>query len=276
MKQIAKWSLRKLHNQECFGFLKGIKAATDSLPTSSTGGDDGPQVQDLSARSSVGASEQLDQAVEDFNEKFDRFDETLKDSEKNPAVALASDLDEQRDKFWRLLNAYTKVMAEHPTEAVATASGKARDIMEKYGDPTDLAQTEETGVIHNALADIAALDEEDKEQSGILPWFNKLSDVQKAFEEADRQRAKAESTKTKGVIKEARREAEAAFRDLAKVVNAAVIFNGEAPYAEFIDEVNALMDRQGTISDRRDTINAKKRKEESEGEGGTDDRPVVQ
>lgn len=271
MKQIERWGLARLHIQECFGFLKGIKAATDSLPTTS-GGEDRPEVQGLSARSSEGASQQLDEAVEDFNEKFDRFDETLKESEKNPAAALASDLDEQRDKFWRLLNAYTKVMAEHPTEAVATASGKARDIVEKYGDPTDLAQTEETGVIHNVLADINALEEEDKEQSGILPWYNKLSELQAAFEAADRQRAKAEGAKTKGVIKQARLEAEAAYRNLVKVVNAAVIFNGEAPYAEFIDEVNAQMERQGAISDRRDTLNAKKKEEEGEG----DDRPVVQ
>ena len=163
-------------------------------------------------------------------------------------------------------------MAEHPTEAVATASGKARDIVEKYGDPTDLAQTEETGVIHNVLADINALEEEDKEQSGILPWYNKLSELQAAFEAADRQRAKAEGAKTKGVIKQARLEAEAAYRNLVKVVNAAVIFNGEAPYTEFIDEVNAQMERQGAISDRRDTLNAKKKEEEGEG----DDRPVVQ
>ena len=272
MKQITRWSLRTLHNEECFGFLKGIKAALVSLPTTSGGGESYPEVQGLSARSSVGASVQLDEAIENFNDKFEQFDTTLKESEKNPAVSLASDLDAQRDKFWRLLNAYTKVMAEHPTEAVAAASGKARDIVEKYGDPTGLAQTEETGVIHNVLADIDALEEEDKEQSGIMPWYDKLSELQAAFEAADRQRAQNAKTKTKGIIKQARQEAEAAYRDLVKVVNAAVIFNGEAPYAEFIDEVNAQADRQDTISDRRDTINAKKREEEGEG----DDRPVVQ
>ena len=272
MKQIKRWGLTKLHNEECFGYLKGIKAATDTLPTLAGSEEDGPQVQSASARSSAGASEQLDQALEDFNEKFDQFDETLKESEKNPAASQASALDEERDKYWRLMNNYAKIMSEHPTEAVATPSGKARDIVEKYGDPTGLAQTEETGVIHNVLADIDALEEEDKEQSGIMPWYDKLSELQAAFEAADRQRAQNAKATTKGIIKQARQEAEAAYRDLVKVVNAAVIFNGEAPYAEFIDEVNAQADRQDTISDRRDTLNAKKREEEGEG----DDRPVVQ
>ena len=72
MKQIERWGLARLHIQECFGFLKGIKAATDSLPTTSGGGEDLPEVQGLSARSSEGASQQLDEAVEDFNEKFTR------------------------------------------------------------------------------------------------------------------------------------------------------------------------------------------------------------
>lgn len=43
MKQIERWGLARLHIQECFGFLKGIKAATDSLPTTSGGGEDLPE-----------------------------------------------------------------------------------------------------------------------------------------------------------------------------------------------------------------------------------------
>ena len=272
MKQIESWGLNKLHNEECFGYLKFVKTSLVLLPTTSGGGGDLPEVQGLSARSSEGASENLDEAMENFNEKFENFDVSLKESDVNPAVAEANELDAQRDKLWRTSRAYVKAMVEHPTATMAAAAGKVEDILDKYGDPTSLAQDEETGIIHNILADIEMLEEEDKEQSGIMPWYEKLAELQAAFEAADHRRAEISGSRTKGFVKQARKEAEAAYRNLVKVVNAAVLFNGEAPYAKFIDKINAKTERQGAISDRRDTLNAKKKEEEGEG----DDRPVVQ
>lgn len=271
MKQIQKWGLSKLHNEECFGFLKFVKSAKESLPKESTEEPDGPDVQSASILSTVGASPALTAAEDAFDEKFEQFDASLENSKVNPAVAEANELDAQRDTLWRLANSYAKVMAQHPTESVAQSSSKVRDIFVKYGDPTYLAQSEETGVLHNLLADIDALESEDKTQSGIQPWYDKLSSVQAEFEDADSRRAQIAGAKTAGVVKQARKEAEAAYKDLVKVVNALVIINGDEPYSEFIDQVNAQMERQSQILNRRDTINAKK-----DDNSSPDDGPVVQ
>ena len=271
MRQIKKWGLARLHTEESFGFLKFVKEAMTSLPVSESDEPDGPSINSLSARSATGASSQLDAAMETFNEKFEQFDSSLKDSDENPASAKAASLDAERDAAWREMNAYASAMTAHPTETIAAASAKVWAIFEKYGNPTSLAQSEESGILHNLLADIEALDSDDKTQSGISPWYDKLAALQASFEEADQERAAIAGARTKGIVKQARQEAETAYRSLAQVVNASVIFNGEAPYSDFIDKVNGQMDRQGQISTRRDTINAKK-KEEEEG----DDRPTTE
>ena len=67
-------------------------------------------------------------------------------------------------------------------------------------------------------------------------------------------------------MKEIRQTADNAYRSLVELVNALTVVNGEAPYATFIDHVNAIIDRQNTVLKARQT-NAKKK--------GGDDKPIL-
>ena len=139
MKKIKTISLTSLRVEECFGYLKLVLAETENLPEEET-----PSV--------LTASENA------FGTKFGNFDTALKASAVNPATVSVTATDAGRDDSWRGTNAYVKAMCNHPTAEVANAAAEAKSLFDKYGDPTSLAQTEESGVLHNLLQDLEAFD----------------------------------------------------------------------------------------------------------------------
>lgn len=278
MKKIRKWGVSNLRNEECFGYLQFAQASTSLLPKESTdsGDDGGPSIQSsgTSRAAEEGSSPALTEAMEIFSNAVDEFDEALELSRKNPASEKATQADEARDKGWRGLNGYVKIMTDHPDGEIAAVAEEAKAILDLYGDPTSLAMTEESGVIHNILQDFEALGSTKRAKISVDAWLERVKQAQEDYNSAAEERADYSAQRQKGVAKEKRLAAESAYRDLVQLVNAMAFVNGDAPYEAFIDRMNSEADRQSAISKARATRNAKKREEE--GGSGDDDRPVVQ
>ena len=242
MKKIATLNLTRLRTEEDFGFLKLILAETENLPSEET-----PSVQTA--------------AVTAFETAFNAFDTALKASATNPATASATDADVERDQSWRAANAYVKAMCSHPTPDIAARASEAKSLFDKYGDPTSLAQTEESGVLHNLLQDLSAFDSAKRTALNLDVWITDLQTKEDAFLTAAAQRTEADAARQVGIVKETRTAADAAYRSLVDTVNALAMIEGDANYATFIDHTNAMIDRQKAILKARQTNNAKKKEE---------------
>ena len=227
MKKIKTISLTSLRVEECFGYLKLVLAETENLPEEET-----PSV--------LTASENA-----------------------NPATVSVTATDAGRDDAWRGTNAYVKAMCNHPTADVASAAAEAKSLFDKYGDPTSLAQTEESGVLHNLLQDLEAFDSSKRTLLALDVWITDLKTKEEAFLAAAAERTEADAARQVGIVKETRTAAEAAYRSLVDTVNALAMINGDAAYATFIDHVNAMIERQKAISKARST-RAKKEDEPAE------------
>ena len=234
MKKIATLNVKRLRVEEDFGFLKLVLAETDNLPSEET-----PSA--------------LTAAVTTFETAFNAFDAALKASATNPATASATDADAERDLSWRGINAYVKAMCSHPTADVANAASEAKSLFDKYGDPTSLAQTEESGILHNLLQDLEAFDSAKRTMLSLDVWITDLQAKEDAFLAAAAERTEADAARQVGIVKETRTAAEASYRSLVDMVNALAMINGDAAYATFIDHVNAMIDRQKAISKARVT-----------------------
>ena len=151
-------------------------------------------------------------------------------------------------------------MCAHPTAEVAANAAEAKSLFDKYGDPTKLAQTEESGVLHNLLQDLEALDSSKRTALNLDVWITDLKTKENAFLAAAAQRTETDAARQVGIVKETRTAAEAAYRSLVDTVNALAMINGDAEYATFIDHVNAMIERQKAISKAR-TTRAKKEDE---------------
>ena len=258
MKKIKTISLTSLRVEEDFGFLKLVLAEIANLPGQDEDEPGLPEVQST-------AQPALTTAVNSFEAAFNAFDTALKASATNPATATATDADTARDQSWRAANAYVKAMCSHPTADIASAASEAKAFFDKYGDPTSLAQTEESGMLHNLLQDLETFDSSKRALLNLDVWITDLKAKEDAFLAAAAERTEADAARQVGIVKETRTAADAAYRSLVDTVNALAMINGDAAYTTFIDHVNALIDRQKSILKAR-TTRAKKEEEEDKSE----------
>lgn len=250
MKKIKTLSLTKLRHEEVFGFFKLVIAEIASLPTGET------------------APKKLTLAVDNMNTSYEAFDNVLERFSADPNVAIANAADMARDAAYRAMAAYIKAMCAHPDEEKAAQAQAFREVITKYGDPTNLSQTQESGVLHNLITEMNTFATDEFEKIYLDEWLTDLSDKEDEFLAAVKNRNRTESVRdaNAGVVKEKRIEAEASYRELAEVVNAMVIADDETKYATFIDRVNAIIDRQKTVIKTRQTKGQKVIKPEEGGE----------
>ena len=246
MKKIKTISLTSLRVEEDFGFLKLILAETENLPGQ---GEEEPGLPDVQSTTQPA----LTTAVNSFETAFDAFDTALKASSTNPATATATNADMERDQSWRAANAYVKAMCSHPTADIANAASEAKSLFDKYGDPTSLAQTEESGVLHNLLQDLETFDSSKRALLNLDVWITDLKTKEDAFLAAAAERTEADAARQVGIVKETRTASDAAYRSLVDTVNALAMINGDTDYVMFIDHVNAVIDRQKSILKARIT-----------------------
>ena len=247
MKTIKSFNLSPLHVEEDFGFLKQFHDEAVTLRGGSGGDSESPdEIAD-------DVNPVLDNQISAFETKLDAFDEALKSSSSLPSTALATDADVERDSAWRGANAYVKAMTDHPDPASATTATEVKRLFDTYGDPTSLAQTEESGVLHNLIQDLKALSAEKTQLLSLTPWITNLENKEKAFKDE-------KSKIIVGIVKQSRSEADAAYKQQVSTVNALCLLEGEEKYTTFIDHVNVMIDERKTILRTRSTINAKKNK----------------
>lgn len=241
MKKIKTISLSSLRTEEDFGFLKLIVTETASLPK----------------EEGSGGSPALTAAVSAFSSAVDAFDAALKDSASVSYAVIASEADAARDSAWRGLNNYLKAMMVHPDESKRSLAIEMKGLCDKYGDPTSLPQTEESGILHNLLQDFDSYLEDFLKSIGVDAWLDDLRAKEEAFLNAVGIRTEQEASRTVGIVKQTRQAADEAYRSLVDLVNALAIVNGDEPYAAFIDHVNVLIDQQKSVLKARATRGAK-------------------
>lgn len=275
MSKIKKFGLSRLYVEEDFGFQQLVYNELPKMGYNTGDGDDEsglPSVQALAAGTFKAG---VDAKVEAFMAAFEKFDESLRDSLKLASTALVTKADDARDYAWRGVSNYLKAMTMHPDEDVAAAAVEADELVDKYGDPTNLSYTEESGKLHNFLQDLEAIPSEKRTLLGIDPWTARLRKENDAFLLATQQQAEERDAREVGIVKEARQAADDAYRDMVETINVVVGLEEGSTYDAFIGAVNQHIDTQKTTLKSRATRSKNKKKEDSEGEN-PDDRPVVQ
>lgn len=244
MAKIKRWNVSRYRKGELTAFLDQITNVIDRLPRTERGDE--------------GASARLDTAIQRYLAAARQFEAAGGKRGKNEGVAEAFVHDKERDKLWRGSNAFLKAMTRHPDEAAAAAAVRVRRLYKAYKDPTSLSQNESNGIYTNLLEDIAALDDETKEKSGIMPWYERMAAIKHREDIKNKQQT--------GVSPQARQEAEAAIRDLFQTINAHATILGDNYYNSFILHINNLMKDMKEVLERRKTLNRKKRGGERRGE----------
>ena len=275
MSKIKEFGLSRLWVEEDFGFLQLVYKELPKMGYETGDDEDEPDLPSVQSVAAGTFKAGVDAKVAAFVAAFEKFDEALKDSEKLASSALVTKADDARDYAWRGVSNYLRAMTMHPDADVAAAAVEGEEVVDKYGDPTNLSYTAESGTLHNFLQDLEAIPSEKRTLLGIDPWTARLRKENDAFLLAIQQKAEEKDAREVGVVKEARQEADEAYRAMVDTINVVANLEEGTTYDAFIGAVNQHIETQKTTLKSRATRNKNKKDEKPE-EEEPDDRPVVQ
>ena len=151
--------------------------------------------------------------------------------------------DHDRDMTFRGLVDSVSSKLNHFNTAVRDAAKRVMVILDGYGNLAPKPNDEESGLISSLIADLKSKLPADLTLLGINDWIAELERQNNVFIALQASRNSEEASRTELRMKQVRIEIDAAYRKIVERINALIVVNGEAPYTEFVKEINVRIAR---------------------------------
>lgn len=172
---------------------------------------------------------------------YNREDEALKKVVKSALTAKIHDADAARDDTFIGLLDVCRGMCRHFTPATKDAALRIQVVLETYGDVAHKPLNEETSAIYNLVQELNGKHAADLAATGIDQWVAELKARNEAFENLVKERFDETAAKTDVVLKDARKAADEAYKQLCDIINVRVVLDGVTDYEAFIRTLNAVI-----------------------------------
>ena len=182
-------------------------------------------------------------AYEAFKLKYQDEIEAYKAITKSATTEDIANADHDRDITLRSTTDIARAALNHYDANAHNAAKKVNVIFDQYGDLASKPYDEETGGIENVVKDLRTKTARDIGIIGLEPWINMLERQNITFKTLEAARNSEEANRSELRMKQVRLEVDAAYRKITKRINALIEVTGEAPYAEFVKELNARITR---------------------------------
>jgi hypothetical protein len=199
---------------------------------------------------------------------YKQEDEVLKKIAKSALTAQIAEADAARDEVFRGMADAVLSASRHYNAPVREAGERLQIVMQTYGNVAKKAEAEETSAIHNLLQELTTKHLADMEQLDLGGWIQELDRRNIAVERLMEARYTEEAGRSGLVLREVRGQVDEAYRVVANRVDALQIVEGGAagaPWAAFIAEINAIVERtENIVAIRRGRAAAEREREEEE------------
>ena len=210
-----------------------------------------------------------------FTQAENAFDEAYAQTRKWAQTEDIETLDKERDQALSAFNAALKSMLSSPNAAKQQAAKLLMFVREKYTlNPSDEYMKETT-----AIAQMIQEMEDDVQASqaltatGLIDWFQDLKQKNAAFLAKMNERTAEQAGQQKGIVREKRLDAEAAYKNVVRLINAAAIM--EMPegldWNSPIDRLNAEVEHYRQILARKGSSSSSDEDEKPETDGDSTD-----
>ena len=201
-----------------------------------------------------------------FTQAENAFDEAYAQTRKWAQTEEIEGLDTSRDQALSAFNNALKAMTASPNAQKQAGAKLLMNIREKYTLNASDEYMKETTAIAQMIQEMEENVQADQAltTTGLIDWFQDLKQKNQAFLQKMNERTAEQAGQQKGIVREKRLDAEAAYRDLVKLINAAAIM--EMPegldWNSPIDRLNAEIDHYKNILARKGSTS-----------GGEDEEP---
>lgn len=188
-----------------------------------------------------------------FKTAHNKEDVALKVERGSSNTLLIADKDGKRDSTHHGLELQVESYSYHWIPAMVEAARRIGRILEQYGNLRILSYNEESSAIGNLVQELRAEPYlTDVASLGLTSWVDQLETDNTNFKNIFNERANEEAARASGNVRAARIEVDPTYEAIVQRINALVVVNGEAAYAEFIDKVNYYIDYyKNTVAARK-------------------------
>jgi hypothetical protein len=169
--------------------------------------------------------------------------------------------DAVRDNISRGFTLLIETYLHSPSAEKVKAARNIRTVIDHYGDFRNRSYNEETASIYNFVQDINTRCADDLNTLNAAEWITDLSAANQAFDNLMNQRFDRGAGQEYVNLRNTRIEIDRVYNQIIDFIDAAVIVNGEAAYADFVNKLNAriayfkntLAQRKGRAAKKKDS-----------------------
>lgn len=217
MKEIQDISLGRMNNGAHFTFVSNIQARAEA---------------DTAVKGKAAT------LVEAFAAAVAAEDEALKISQKNLLTDEIAKADNDRDTLYAGYKKAVEGFQAIPIADMAQAAKELAQHIKDYRINTADQLDKQTGLMVNFIADLEGKFAPQVEKLALTAFVTNMKEANERVRTLTLQRTEDRMALPVGALKAARKATDDAYRQLAKMVNALALVNGEEDYAPFIDYAN--------------------------------------
>ena len=188
-----------------------------------------------------------------FTGALNAFDVAYAQTRKWMQTEEIDNLDKTRDSAVRAFMNAMKAMLASPNDTKAAAAKRIKFVRDKYEVNAEDEYMKETTAISQMVQDMEANCTADLATTGLDEWFADMKAKNEAFLDKMNERTEEQAGQQKGIVRETRNQAEAAYRDLMKLLNAMSIceYPSGIDFGNTIDHLNAEIEHYRQILARK-------------------------
>ena len=165
-------------------------------------------------------------------------DAAIKVEQGSLETTTITEADEYRDVLERGFYKFIESQTMSFDPAIRTAAEHILRKLDQYGDLRYLPYNKETDNIRNRNAELRTNYAADLTTAQANEWIAKIDEANEKFDSHFGSRANELAARLSGNVRNARIAVDPAYQAIVNQINALVLVEGEANYAEFIDRVN--------------------------------------
>ena len=188
-----------------------------------------------------------------FTGALNAFDVAYAQTRKWMQTEEIDNLDKTRDSAVRAFMNAMKAMLASPNDTKAAAAKRVKFVRDKYEVDAADEYMKETTAISQMVQDMEANCTADLATTGLDEWFADMKAKNESFLDKMNERTVEQAGQQKGIVRDTRNQAEAAYRDLMKLLNAMSIceYPSGIDFGNTIDHLNAEIEHYRQILARK-------------------------
>ena len=200
-----------------------------------------------------------------FKQAFEMEDMVHLKIAKSSLTEKIAAADHRRDTTFRGINYILLGLLCHFDSVIIDAATRVKIVVDSYGNITKLPLNEETSAIYNLVQELLEKHEKDLEILKLDQWVYRLGAENDGYDALVMDRYAETAGRTQLTMKKCRAETDRIYNLIVERINAYIVTEGDAAYADFVGKLNAVIEKyENTMSMRKGRAKGKKDETEEE------------